>query len=101
MITYNGEDFQSLIKEGLVLVDFYAEWCGPCKMLMPVVTRMSENMTDVKFVKIDVDKFRDVAKENGVKSVPTLVLFKDGVEVNRRAGFATEEMLKPWLEQNR
>ena len=73
------ENFKDLVKEGVVLVDFYATWCGPCKMQGEVLKKLEE---DIKIVKIDVDEHTELAKEFGVMSIPTLILFKDGEIVN-------------------
>ena len=73
--------------EGKVLVDFWASWCGPCKMLSPVVEQLSEETPDVKFVGVDVDDAEGLAVKYGISSIPCLVLFKDGEAVNRSVGF--------------
>ena len=72
---------------GKVLVDFWASWCGPCKMLSPVVEQLSEETPDVKFVGVDVDDAEGLAVKYGISSIPCLVLFKDGEAVNRSVGF--------------
>ena len=79
----NESDFESLIKEGVVLVDFYAEWCGPCKMMGKVL----EELPEVNIVKVNTDEFQNLAMKFGVMSIPTLVFFKDGVEVKKEIGF--------------
>lgn len=88
------ENFKDLIKEGTVLVDFYATWCGPCKMQGEVLKKLEE---DVKIVKIDVDEHTELAKEFGVMSIPTLILFKDGEVVNKNIGFTPESVIRGWL----
>ncbi len=72
---------------GKVLVDFWASWCGPCKMLSPVVEQLSEETPDVKFVGVDVDDAEGLAVKYGISSIPCLILFKDGEAVNRSVGF--------------
>lgn len=84
----NKEQFNELIKDK-VLVDFYAEWCGPCKMLAPNLEKLDYNI-----LKVDVDKFQDLAISYGVMSVPTLILFKDGKEVNKSIGYLDIDELK-------
>ena len=64
------EEFQEAIKEGTVVVDFYADWCGPCKMLAPVFEELSEELTDVNFVKVDIDQSMDLAQKFRIVSVP-------------------------------
>lgn len=71
-----------------VLVDFYAEWCGPCKMAAPIIDEMAEEYKDkVLIVKLDVDENQETAGKYGVMSIPTMILFKDGEEVARKVGF--------------
>ena len=84
----NKEQFNELIKDK-VLVDFYAEWCGPCKMLAPNLEKLDYNI-----LKVDVDKFQDLAISYGVMSVPTLILFKGGKEVNKSIGYLDIDELK-------
>ena len=71
-----------------VLVDFFATWCGPCKMLSPIIEQVAEEMGDkVVVAKLDIDECMEIAQEYGIMSVPTLVLFKEGAEVSRNIGF--------------
>lgn len=71
-----------------VLVDFYAEWCGPCKMAAPIIDEMAEEYKDqVKIVKLDVDQNQTTAGNYGVMSIPTMIVFKGGKEVDRKVGF--------------
>ena len=84
----NKEQFDELIKDK-VLVDFYAEWCGPCKMLAPNLEKLDYNI-----LKVDVDKFQDLAISYGVMSVPTLILFKGGKEINKSIGYLDIDELK-------
>jgi len=73
-------------KEKPVLVDFYADWCGPCKRLAPLLEEVSNTRTDVQFVKVNVDDARDIATRYGIRSIPTMILFKDGVKGNTIQG---------------
>ena len=84
----NKEQFNELIKDK-VLVDFYADWCGPCKMLAPNLEKLDYNI-----LKVDVDKFQDLAISYGVMSVPTLILFKGGKEINKSIGYLDIDELK-------
>ena len=88
------QDFKELIQEK-VLVDFYANWCGPCKMLAPELERVE---SDIKVVKVDVDEFEELAREYGVMSIPTLVLFEDGKEVKRTIGFIDKDRIKNFID---
>ena len=89
------KDFSSLI-EDCAVVDFYATWCGPCKMFAPIFEEVS-NDKEINFVKIDVDNYSDIAREYGVMSIPTIILFKDGKEVKRHTGFMSKEEFYSFL----
>lgn len=84
-----------------VLVDFWAAWCGPCQMIAPVLEDLAEEYKDrVKVVKVNVDQNRQMAVQLGVMSIPTLVLFKNGQEVDRLVGFMGKEQLKEKINQH-
>lgn len=83
------------LSNGLVLVDFYATWCGPCRMLAPVL----EEIELVEVVKVDVDQALELAKEFAIQYVPTLILFKDKVEVARKTGYFELEELNNWIKE--
>ncbi len=98
---FGGENFEGQVKEGITLVDFFATWCGPCKMLMPQIEALAEEKTDVDYLFVDIDQHRELAATTfGINSVPTLILFKDGVEVSRRSGFAPKQDVRKWIEQH-
>ncbi len=98
MIKYlEKENLSDLVKEGIHLVDFYADWCGPCKMLGSVL----EKLEDVSIIKINTDTHQDIARDYGIMSIPTLVFFKDGQEVKKEIGFKDEEQLRNLLESIR
>lgn len=92
-------NFNEQIKEGVVLVDFFATWCGPCKMQAPVLEELKEDRSDVKVVKIDVDQETEIARLYGVMSIPTLILFKDGKEIAKNVGFMPKELLVQWINE--
>lgn len=95
MEVVNGKNFNEAIKEGVVLVDFYADWCGPCKMINPILKDVQEEMQDkVKIVKVDVDEDGELAQRFDVMSIPTLILFKDGKPVNRTGFLPKPAMIK-------
>ena len=73
-------------KDKVVLLDFFATWCGPCRMIAPVIEELSDEMADVVFAKIDVDELPELAQQYGIVSIPTLVLLKDGKEIDRAVG---------------
>ncbi|OEK03190.1 thioredoxin [Roseivirga sp. 4D4] len=93
--------FETLIDQDTpVLVDFYADWCGPCQMMAPVLKEVAQEMGDkVKVIKIDVDKNQPIAQRFGVRSIPTLILFKNGKVVENRAGVMTKRDLASMIER--
>ncbi|NMA05163.1 MAG: thioredoxin [Acholeplasmataceae bacterium] len=97
MKEFIDSNFEEEISEGLVLVDFFATWCGPCKMISPQLEELAKEKSDVKFLKVDVDNHPDLKVSYQVKSIPTLVLFKDGIEVSRRVGFAMKQDILKWI----
>lgn len=93
-----NENFNDLISKGLYLVDFYAEWCGPCKMLAPVL----ESITEIDIIKVDVDIHNDLAMKYRIMSVPTLMFFKDGNLIKEISGFhSKDELIKIISDLNR
>lgn len=94
MIKYLDKDnnFDELIKKDIILVDFYADWCGPCKMLGSVL----ENI-DFNILKVNTDTFPDLAQRFGVMSIPTVIIFKKGEEVSKFVGFRSKEEIEKIL----
>jgi len=80
-----------------VLVDFYADWCGPCKMIAPVLTEVAQETPEARVVKVDVDENRALASRYGISSIPSLLVFKDGQVVSQQAGLASKAQLKAML----
>lgn len=85
-----------IVNSGVVLLDFYADWCGPCKMLMPELNDLVKKI-DVNVYKINVDMNPDIAKKYGIMTIPTLVLYKDGKIVNKHSGYRTSDDLVEWI----
>ena len=97
----NTQEFNELMNEKAVLVDFFASWCGPCKMLSPVLEGVAEKMKDkVTIVKVDVDRSPDLAAKFGVMSVPTMIMFKNGRQVDAFSGYMPEANLMANIERN-
>ena len=93
----NKDNFDSLINDSTVLVDFYANWCGPCKMLSPVLEELSSSRSEVKVVKINVDEEEYLSRRFGVMSIPTLVLFKNGKEIDKKVGYMSLDEINEWI----
>jgi thioredoxin 1 len=84
-----------------VLVDFWAEWCGPCRMVGPILEKLGESMSDrIKIVKLNVDENQELALNYGIKSIPSLLLFRDGKEVARTIGAATEQTYQKFVQNS-
>lgn len=87
-------NFKNQIKDKTILVDFWAEWCGPCRMMAPVLNEVSETLDKGKYIgKVDVQKFQPLAQQYKVRGIPTLILFKNGKEINRFVGVKNKEFL--------
>lgn len=86
------DDFEKTISSGTVLVDFWAGWCMPCKMLAPVIEEIALELKDIKVGKVDVDAEADLAMEFGVMSIPTVIIFKDGQEIKRFVGVQPKDV---------
>jgi thioredoxin 1 len=98
-ISDNNYKEEVLDSEGVVVVDFFATWCAPCKMLSPVLEEIQSEMTEIKIVKIDVDESPITANKYGVQSIPTIKIFKNGAEIETKMGFMPKEALKEVIEE--
>lgn len=94
-INVKGDEFEKLVLESsIVLVDFWADWCGPCKMFGPIFEKSSEKHGDIVFAKVDTEAERELAAAAGISSIPTLMAFRDGVLLYREAGALPENSLE-------
>ena len=93
-VTTDNFETEVLKSDVPVLVDFYADWCGPCKMLAPLLEQFAQEHPQVKVCKINVDDQADLAMDYDVRSIPTLVVFKDGKEANRSVGLISKSQLE-------
>lgn len=97
----NTGNFRGAVEDnqGVVVVDFFATWCGPCKMLTPIFESLSNEMSDkVDFGKIDIDRSLEVAQAFNIVSVPTMIIFKNGNMVEKMVGFTPKEQLKSKIQ---
>ncbi|MPQ43324.1 thioredoxin [Clostridium tarantellae] len=94
---FNGE---VLSQNGVVVVDFWATWCGPCKMIAPVIDELASEMKDVKFVKVDVDQNPSIAGKFQIASIPTLMMFKNGKPVDTLVGFRPKSALEETIKKH-
>lgn len=94
VVKISQDSFKQEISSGVVLVDFYADWCGPCKMIAPVLEQLAEEFVGkVKIGKVDVDQAPLISQQFNIFSIPTLILFKDGEKIDEVAGFQSKDML--------
>ena len=99
-IELTNDNFQATVGEGVALVDFWAPWCGPCQMMGPVFEELSDEYAGkVAFVKVNTEETPEFAMPFGIQGIPTLVLAKEGKELNRIVGFAPKEMLKAKINE--
>lgn len=92
----NKDNFDEVVNSELVLIDFYADWCGPCKMLIPNLEKLEET-SGILIKKVNVDNSRELAKKYGVMTIPTLILFSNGRELKRHIGYLSVEELQEFI----
>lgn len=100
-VTLTGETHDETVKDGIVLIDFWAAWCGPCRMFAPVFERVSQRHPDVTFAKVDTEAEPELAGKYGISSIPTLVIYRDGIPVFGQPGALPEPALEDILSQVR
>ncbi len=99
--TMTSTDHDQTVKEGIVLIDFWADWCGPCKRFGPIFERVSEKNPDAVFAKVDTEAEQELAQQYGITSIPMLVVYRDGIPVFGQPGALPEPALEDILRQVR
>lgn len=99
----SDEQFEEKVSnsKGLVLVDFWAEWCGPCRQLGPILETIDDDMSDLTIYKMNVDDAPETPSRFGIRSIPTMFLFKDGKQVDVKVGLNSESDIKSWIEAHK
>jgi thioredoxin 1 len=98
LLHFDEQNFENEVAQGKTLVDFYADWCGPCQMLAPIIEEIASECDDVKVGKLNIDDARDIAIRYGVQSIPTLILFKDGEPVKTLVGYRPKDAILDILD---
>lgn len=103
MLVITKDNFKTEVEEhkGLVLIDLYADWCGPCRMLAPILAELEGEYPDVKFCKVNVDNDPELAKAFNVKNIPMVAFVKDNLFADVSVGFVPKENLKKMIEENK
>ena len=97
----NSKEFEAVKNDGVIVVDFNATWCNPCKMLAPILESVSEKIKDVKFYAIDTDQNTELAIKCGVSSIPAVMIFKNGEKVAENIGFVPEDAMMEFVKSNK
>lgn len=102
IIVGTSQNFAEIIAKGVVLVDFWAAWCGPCKMLAPIIDDVASELDgNATIVKVNIDEQESLAEKYQIATIPTLVLFKDGVEVDRMVGFKQKQQVLDFVKHRK
>lgn len=99
VVKLNQENFAEAVKSGRALVDFYADWCGPCRMMAPILEAVAAEREDLLVAKVNVDENAELASRFGVMSIPTLVVLEDGEEIKRIVGARPKDALLSEIEE--
>ena len=98
VIYANASDFQETVATGTVLLDFYADWCAPCRMLGPVLEQIANDQDEIKVVKVNVDEAGELAQQYGIRGIPTLMIFKGGQIEGTKVGALSKSQLTAFID---
>lgn len=101
IIELNQSNFEDTVSSGIVMVDFWADWCGPCRLLSPTIDQLAKEQPDVKIAKLNVDEYPEIASRHGVMSIPTLLFFVDGQLKDTSIGVVSKAVIEKKLEMLR
>lgn len=96
-VQHPAANFDKQVESGIVILDFFAVWCPPCKRFSPVFIKAASDNTDKLFIKIDIEQYAEITNKYGVQSMPTIIALKDGKEIKRNVGGMSEAQFKKWL----
>ena len=96
----NTEEFNQIISNGITLVDFYADWCGPCKMLGPIIEDLDNEFPEIEFIKVNVDDNMDLTDKYGIMSIPAVFIFKDNQIVSSMLGYRDKNGVKEFIDSS-
>jgi len=94
----NKENFDKEINNGITVIDFHAPWCGPCKMVNPIIEELATELTDISFRKVNIDDNQEIAVKYNIMSIPTILIFKDGKPITSSVGVVSKDALKKKIE---
>lgn len=93
LLSLNDDNFNKSVQSGVSIVDFWAIWCGPCRLMTPVIEDIAKEMTDINVYKLNVDDHPELTAKFNIMSIPTVIIFKDGVEVDQTVGVVSKSVL--------
>ena len=96
----NKDEFDEIVKSGVILVDFYADWCGPCKMLAPILEELSSDYPNITFIKVNCDNEMELAERYSIMSIPAIFMFKDGNLIAKTGGYQGKEVMRKFIDTN-
>jgi len=96
-VEHPNTDFDKQVEDGIVILDFFATWCPPCRRFGPIFTKAAATHSDILFIKVDVDKYSSLASTYGVRSMPTIIALKDGKKIESKTGYMSNKQFESWI----